>query len=559
MADTVSSARLQPHTSTAWYWTPYIAALLLIATLYGYAFSQWWWVWNESGSFYAHAMFVPVFVGMMVWRNRERLEAARWQPSWWGLVPLALAVVLVLLGKDSEVRMLQSVSFVLVVFSAVLLLLGPHKMKVLRFPLFFILTMIPLLPDQLINVVAFPIQMTSTRLAARILNFMMLPATAEGAMIQMDSYKMMVGSLCSGFRTLVSLLTFAGAFAYLVEGAVWKRWLLFIVTIPLSLLINSIRIALIGMVGELISARAASIFHDYSGLLVLLLAFWMLFNIARILHCDNFLGISLSDEPAAEAPKPSTEPSWWQVMLSWKPTPGQMRRTLPYILAMDGLLCCALVLDGKVFTPPPSLQPMGTSQVPRTISADGVTFDVTQTSLYDRLDSVTQDALKPTRVINRDYEGSDGSQLSLFITAGNLRHTFHDPHNCSLGADAVLKDVGVITIPTKYGPIQALESQFKQNGRKDSYEMLFLYVVDNKVVPTTAAIHRKILWQTVFGSSGTPSYFVRVTQRSEGTDQAHREQLIRFMTAVWDSASPAMLGKVPAVVEPPPVPAPEHA
>ena len=98
---------------------------------------------------------------------------------------------------------------------------------------------------------------------------------------------------CSGFKTLLSLLTFSAAFAYLVEAPAWKRWTLFLTTAPLSLFINGLRIALIGVVGELVSTRAAQIFHDYSGFIVLILAFTFLFNFARILKCERFLGVPL--------------------------------------------------------------------------------------------------------------------------------------------------------------------------------------------------------------------------------------------------------------------------
>ena len=37
-------------------------------------------------------------------------------------------------------------------------------------------------------------------------------------------------------------------------------------------------------------------FHDYSGFIVLILAFTFLFNFARILKCERFLGIPLNDE-----------------------------------------------------------------------------------------------------------------------------------------------------------------------------------------------------------------------------------------------------------------------
>ena len=73
---------------------------------------------------------------------------------------------------------------------------------------------------------------------------------AWALLIKMDTYSMAVELPCSGFKTLVSLMTFTAAFSYLVEGDRWKRWTLFITTIPLSLFINALRISFVGIVGE---------------------------------------------------------------------------------------------------------------------------------------------------------------------------------------------------------------------------------------------------------------------------------------------------------------------
>jgi exosortase/archaeosortase family protein len=55
-------------------------------------------------------------------------------------------------------------------------------------------------------------------------------------------------------------------------------------------LINGLRIALIGMVGECISSEAAHVFHDYSGIITLVLGFAVLFSIAKALGCRKFAG-----------------------------------------------------------------------------------------------------------------------------------------------------------------------------------------------------------------------------------------------------------------------------
>ncbi len=557
-----------PRNRFLWYGLPFLTALALIWALYQEMFHSWWGLWTEPGSFYAHAAFVPFFVGIMVYRHRDRLAEAPWKPSWAGLALLIPAMALLLLAKKADVTVVKSLTFVLLLLGGALLLAGPSKTRVLLFPLLFIVAMIPLFPDQLINVIAFPIQLKSTQIATALLNLMTLHATREGTFIQMDSYKMAVEGACSGFKTLISLLTFSAAFAYIVEGAPWKRWTLFLVTVPLSLFINALRITLIGVVGELISANAAKTFHDWSGFIVLILAFLFLFNFARLLRCERFLGVPLDDEleeesgsqPTAaetsapqEAPTGSTQPRW-QSILSWRPTGSQLRRILPYIVAIDLALAGTLAASARVRLAAEPEPPISTRQVPMQLAANGITWKAQSGPLVDKLTKFIQDQLNPRRIINREYDGTDGSHLGFFMTAGNARWTFHDPHNCSLGSDAQLQDVGVVTIPTARGPLQVLETRFKRNGSQDEFEMMFCYVVEGKALQRTEQVHKSLVWQTFFGDAGKPSYFLRFTQSAAGTDEEKRQQLMHFIAAMWENISPVLTGQVKAEYEPPPVP-----
>src|SRR5262245_32533873 len=92
-------------------WLPFVAAVALICVLYWNTFSWWVTEWMYPGSFYAHAVFVPFFVAVMVWRNRERLAATPWQPSWTGMIPLFLGMALLVLAQRSDVTVVKSLSF----------------------------------------------------------------------------------------------------------------------------------------------------------------------------------------------------------------------------------------------------------------------------------------------------------------------------------------------------------------------------------------------------------------------------------------------------------------
>ena len=561
MNDTLPTKRI-PATLLA----PALIAVALVTWLYLGTFQWWYYEWTAPGSFYAHAIFVPFFVSVMVWRNRVKLTPQTWKPSWIGIPFLVVAMGLLLLAQRSDVTTIKSLSFMFLMFGISLTTCGTKWTRVLLFPLCFLVMMMPLIPDQLINGIAFPIQMASAAIATKLLNLIFLPAMQQGTVIQMDNYKMAVELPCSGFKTLVSLLTFSAAFAYLIEGKLWKRWTLFLCTVPLSLMINALRITLIGIVGELVGTAAAKWFHDVSGFIVLIIAFMFLFGFARLLKCDRFLGVAMNDELdkadrlAEEERKrlgitaPSSPPVL-QTLRNGLPDLAQARRLMPYASAMVGVLALTLVVRTVAVKPIVPLPPIATAQVPAEFKVGNVTYKLLPDRETDKLTKAVQEALNPSRVINRTYMGNDGAQIQLFITAGNGRKVFHDPHTCSLGSDAVLQDVGVAEVPTETGKIGLQESHYYYNSQPtNKFIMMFGYVVDDRVVQRTEQVRNSMILQTILGDSGKPSYFVRVMQLTPGESPAQREQVTKFVGGLWSHIGPVLLGKAKAIDEPPPVP-----
>lgn len=82
-----------------------------------------------------------------------------------------------------------------------------------------------------------------------------------------DSFNIAGG--CSGIRSLMALLMISVAWGYLAHKlALWKRLLLAVSAIPLSIIGNAFRVASIFVCAEYINpAFAGKTWHDWSGLL----------------------------------------------------------------------------------------------------------------------------------------------------------------------------------------------------------------------------------------------------------------------------------------------------
>ena len=249
----------------------------------------WYWEWTKPESYYAHAPIIPFLVGLMFWHRRAALQAAGVEPAPIALVVLAPALALLVLSTKTEMEAVESASFLLALVGGVWLLLGTRFLRAAAFPLAFLWLMAPL-PGPVLNDATLRLQMLSTLGADRILGLMQFHPALQGNLIHLEDFTLFVDVPCSGFKLLLSLLTVSAAFAYLVDGPARKRFGLFLFSLPLALLVNSVRIALIGVVGECLGASAAHVFHDWSGALTLMLGVAALFAVAKGIKCRTFAG-----------------------------------------------------------------------------------------------------------------------------------------------------------------------------------------------------------------------------------------------------------------------------
>ncbi len=535
------------------YLLPFIVFAGLLATLYTNALHWWYFEWTAQSTYYQHGVFIPFFVAIMIWRDRERLRRLPLSRSWWGLPLIFLAIGLVLFAIRAEVTLTLSISFILFLIGATLLVAGPKVTRALLFPMLFLFTMIPIVPNMIINYVAFPIQVLSAKLAATLLNIAHFPTDRIGVELHMESYTLNVELPCSGFKTLVGLLSFSGAFAYLVEGPVRKRWILFLSSAPLAVLVNGVRIALIGLVGEIFSADAAHSFHDYSGFIVLICGFMFLFWFAKTLKCDSFLGMSLADPPPPPPPGPDApaenaasrreieQAARKQAIQKLNaelgpPRPGALRHAATGIYPLIAIVAIACVAVRFVKVPTAEYKMLESADLPATIGGGAwkqLGGDVP-------IDPQTRETLNPTAWIDRTYfaTGPVSASMNLLISGGNSRRVFHDPHECFLGSGFLLHDVGVTTIQTPSGPIAVQETVAEVVKTHEKSLMMFVYVVEGEQTQSALRVHAKMMWGTLFGESRRPSYFLRFRQMGNGTEPAKREELMDFIKAVWTEAGP---------------------
>jgi exosortase len=254
--------------SAAWLYADVVVRLV----------SDWY---NDDN--YSHGfVIVPLALFFAYERRDELLSAQRRPMTALGLLVVAASLLLLVAGTLASEFFLTRVSLVGALAGTVLVLLGATHLRILSFPLTFLLLMIPI-PAIVFNQIAFPLQLIASSFGESVVALAGVPVLREGNVIILASTTLEVAEACSGIRSLISLLTLGILFGYFTDRRLAMRTLLALVTIPIAIVSNGLRVAGTGIAAHYFgSAAAEGFFHTFSGWLVFVTATAMLFAVGRI-------------------------------------------------------------------------------------------------------------------------------------------------------------------------------------------------------------------------------------------------------------------------------------
>jgi exosortase len=260
-----------------------VAAFLGVLVCFGFLFQGILvelvknWANDEN---YSHGFLIVPIAVYFAWERRRRFIAAKQKPSIWGAVVFIPAIVAAVLNMHIFVSRM-ALWFCLI--GILLFLFGWARLKVFAFPVLFLLLMIPI-PVVVLNPLIFPLQLLASRFGAWTLSVCQIPVLREGNVIQLANTSLEVAEACSGIRSLISLLTLAILYGYFVESRIWVRIVLALASIPVAIAANAFRVAGTGIAAHFVGPEAAEGFlHTFSGWLVFIMAFLMLFVLHRLL------------------------------------------------------------------------------------------------------------------------------------------------------------------------------------------------------------------------------------------------------------------------------------
>jgi len=254
---------------------------------------------------YSYGWFIPAISAFLIWQRSDRLRQIEFVGSWWGVVVVLAALLLGAVGHLSAIRVFSQYGFVLGIFGIALASVGWRGTRIVAVPLAMLLFMIPL-PQFVLREVSHSLQLVSSELGVALIRLFGISVFLEGNVIDLGSYKLQVVEACNGLRYLFPLMVLGCLAAYFYQAAAWKRALLVLSTVPLTIVINSLRIGLIGVTVEHWGTdMAEGLLHDLEGWFMFLICLAVLLAEMALLARWSSPRRRLSEVFVLDAPAPA--------------------------------------------------------------------------------------------------------------------------------------------------------------------------------------------------------------------------------------------------------------
>ena len=379
-------------------------------------------IWNLKPE-YSYGIMIPLLSAFLIWRQRAELRLLPFTGSWFGLALIATGLALRFVGVMTTMQTLQHYAFLLVLYGLVLTLVGPAIFRRLWMPLLILIFAVPL-PALFSNALSLQLQLLSSELGVWVIRAVGISVLLEGNIIDLGSYQLEVAEACSGLRYLFPLMTLAFIVAYLFRGPLWKRLVIFLSSIPITVLMNSLRIGFIGITVEHWGAgMAEGALHDFEGWLV-----FMLSTAALLLTAFGLSRVGRSRVPWHEAfnLNPPAAPAKQDARLA--PATGWQTVPRPFIAAS------VLVMAGAAMN---LALPAPINQVPARTSFYEFPTQVGEwVGRRDTLQDVYLNALRLDDYALADYHEPDGQPVNFYAAyyqSQDSSRAIHSPHDCIPG------------------------------------------------------------------------------------------------------------------------------
>jgi exosortase D (VPLPA-CTERM-specific) len=409
--------------------------------------------WNSGDNNYCY-LVVPLFIYLLYdQRNHFHFKDFSWNML--GIIPVLFSIGLIMIGELGSVETLLYIGLWGCVIGIMFTLYG-RRIRYLTFPLIILLFIVPL-PPFINRILTFQLKLAASSIAVVMLRGTGVSVFREGNIIDLGITQLQVVDACSGLRYLMPLVLLALLVGYFFTKGWWRRGVLLILVVPLSVFFNSLRIWLTGMLTiNGYKELADSIFHEFSGWLIFMIAGGILVVAALTLN-------RMGSKPEK---KPIEDPGWRPV--------GPVR---PIVLT--AVICLMFISSGWALREIPSA-----GNLPARTAFKSFPLQVGEwTGRKNYLSKEIMDQLWADDYVSAVFSRKDSRNIIYlfipFYEYQGTRHTAHAPQSCLLGGGWALFDsrervvklnaedpIKIMTMTLQKGDAKILGSYFFfQRGR----------------------------------------------------------------------------------------------
>jgi len=265
-------------------WLVFAVLLLALALLYVPAYvdlAHTLWVSDEQG----HGPIILAVSAWLLYSKRHDVAAATNRPLpllGWSL--LILALVLFALGRSQDIIMFAIGSQILLLIALLLIFKGLGALRLVWFPLSFMIFMVPL-PESLVATVTGPLKSAVSAVASNLLYQMGYPVGRTGVVMTVGPYQLLVADACAGLNSMFTLEALGMLYMNLMHYTNPTRNLvLALLLVPTAFMANIVRVMILVLVTYHFGDAAGQGFvHGFAGMVLFMVALCLMLVLDRLL------------------------------------------------------------------------------------------------------------------------------------------------------------------------------------------------------------------------------------------------------------------------------------
>jgi len=231
----------------------------------------------------------PIILAVSLWllyQQRQALLQVQPKPAYitGGLI-LLLGLAIYAFGRSQSILLFEVSAQIFVLIAIALILIGGAGLKLIWFPLFFLLFMVPL-PEVLVTALTTPLKSAVSAVASSLLYNTGYPVGRAGVILTIGPYQLLVADACAGLNSMFTLEALGLLYMKLMNyTSAGRNVTLALLLVPISFVANIVRVMILVLVTYYFGDAAGQGFiHGFAGMVLFMVALAIMLVVDKILN-----------------------------------------------------------------------------------------------------------------------------------------------------------------------------------------------------------------------------------------------------------------------------------